>query len=447
MKIENPENSTIVALSTPVGGALCVVRLSGNSAEDIISKHFRGELKERVATFGVFRDVAGEVIDEVVVTYFASGRSFTGEAMVEVSCHGSSWIASEIVAQCIGSGAVAATAGEFSKRAFLNGKIDLSQAEAIADLIASDSKASARVAMQQIRGGYSAEFSALRAELLSVMALLELELDFGEEDVEFADREQLVVIVKKIMGRVEQLRESFRLGNVLKNGIPVAIVGAPNVGKSTLLNRLVGEQRAIVSSVAGTTRDYIEAQVSIDGVMFRFIDTAGLRDTDCDIENQGIERSKEQLSRASIVVHLRDGSPSDEVVGVSANQSLIEVYNKVDLREELSICEICPEGSIKISAKYGDGVEELKRRLVEAVGFDDMLSAGDIVVSNARHYDALCRSSDDFVRALGAIECGLSGELVASELHQALSNIASITGEITTDNILSEIFANHCIGK
>ncbi len=442
--IENLQQKTIVALSTATGGALCVVRLSGDRAVEIVKNHFNKELKPRVATFGAFCALDGEAIDEVVVTYFAAPRSFTGEDLVEISCHGSAWIASEIVAQCISSGAVAAAGGEFSKRAFLNGKMDLSQVEAVADLISSDSAASARLAFQQMRGGYSEEFRSLRDELLNVLALLELELDFGEEDVEFADRSQLISIIEKIENKVSQLTSSFRLGNVLKNGVPVAIVGAPNVGKSTLLNRLVGESRAIVSDVAGTTRDFIEAEMTISGVLFRFIDTAGLRVSDCEIERQGIERSREQLSRAAIVIHLTVGDSSDDEVEVTAEQRLIRVVNKSDLLDTLTPDKLTSD-KLYISAKQGTGIDLLKSKLIE--GIETQSETNDIVISNMRHYNALLSSATLFTEARTAIESALPAELVSSSLRAALSHLQEITGEITTDAILGNIFKNFCIGK
>lgn len=439
--IENNIDKTIVALSTSTGGALCVVRLSGADSQEIVAKHFAKELKPRVATFGAFRDSEGRVVDEVVVTYFAAPRSYTGEDSVEISCHGSAWIASEIVAQCIASGAVAASEGEFSKRAFMSGKMDLSQVEAVADLIASDSAASARLALQQMRGGYSEEFRVLRDELLSVLALLELELDFGDEDVEFADRGQLVGIIDKIQGRVRELSSSFRLGNVLKNGIPVAIVGAPNVGKSTLLNKLVGESRAIVSDVAGTTRDFIEAEMTIEGVVFRFIDTAGLRESDCEIERQGIERSREQLSKATVIIHLQEAGQPSEAIEVLDGQRLIKVLNKVDDDNNIE----CDDKFLPMSAKYGHGIAELKELLVS--DYRSESTTTDTVVSNMRHYEALLLSDASFTRARTTLIDSLPAELTSAELRDALSHLQLITGQITTTDLLTTIFSNFCIGK
>lgn len=445
--IEDNHTKTIVALSTATGGALCVVRLSGERALEIVGAHFNRELKARVATFGTFRGADGEAIDEVVVTYFAAPRSFTGEDMVEISCHGSSWIASEIVAQCISSGAVAAAGGEFSKRAFLAGKMDLSQTEAIADLIASDSAASARLALQQMRGGYSDEFKVLRGELLNVLSLLELELDFGEEDVEFADRGQLLSIIDKIEQKVQSLKDSFRLGNVLKNGVPVAIVGAPNVGKSTLLNRLVGERRAIVSDIAGTTRDFIEAEITLGGVVFRFIDTAGLRESDCEVEKEGIERSREQLRKAAVVLHMcveESEILTREALELTPDQKLLTVVNKIDLTSS------APKEStvdlLYISAKEGLGISDLTSALLSTVDLTT-LTTDQAIVSNMRHYNALESAAAAFALSRNALESALPAELISAELRTALSSLQEITGEITTTAILGNIFENFCIGK
>ncbi|MFI3299662.1 MAG: tRNA uridine-5-carboxymethylaminomethyl(34) synthesis GTPase MnmE [Rikenellaceae bacterium] len=431
--------NVIVAPATGVGCALSIVRLSGVGVLDVVAKLFRRELKPRVATFGVWRDSAGEMLDEVVVTYYKAPASFTGEDMVEVSCHGSAWVTSALVRSCVESGAQVARAGEFSQRAMMNGKIDLSQAEAIADLIASDSKASARVAFQQIRGGYSQEFRVLRAELLKILALLELELDFGEEEVEFASRSELSSLVERIRCRVEELRASFSLGNVLKNGVSVAIVGAPNVGKSTLLNALVGEQRAIVSNVAGTTRDYIEVPVTIDGVVYRFVDTAGIRESSDEIERSGIERSEEQLRRAQVVLHLVVDS-EHESLEVSEGQHYLRVYNKCD---KLSVER---GDGLSISAKYGTGLDALRGWLSGVVS-ESGSSSSALIVSNERHYELLCSAGVSFQRALSAISESLPGELISSELRTAMYSLEEITGEITTTDILTEIFSNFCIGK
>lgn len=417
-----------------------MVRISGKAALEIIQNHTNQNLKPRTATLTDFKNNKGEIVDQIVATYYQAPKSFTGEDMVEISAHGSTWIANEIIAQCIESGAVAAGPGEFSQRAFLNEKIDLSQVEAIADLIASNSKAAAKIALNQLKGGYSKEFAVLREQLLKVLSLLELELDFGEEEVEFASRTELIEITEKILRKVRQLTESFKLGNVLKNGVAVAIVGVPNAGKSTLLNALVQEDRAIVSAEAGTTRDFIEAGVVIDGVLFRFIDTAGIREQAASaIEQQGIERSLEQLQKADIVLHLIDPTNSvdnTEKIEAHEGQTLLRVYTKGDIKPM--------DGGVSISAKTGRGIDELKSQLRATVDSDN---TQETVVSNARHYTALINSTQYLERAIEGLQNALPAELVSSELRCGMQFIEEITGEITSENILHSIFANHCIGK
>lgn len=433
-------NTTIVAVATATGGAISVIRLSGSQAAEIVSRLFNRPLSDRKAVFGTIFD-SDKVVDEVIVTLYCAPRSYTGEDCVEISCHGSAWVTGEIIRLLIAAGAVSASAGEFTMRAFLNGKMDLSQAEAVADMIAADSRSSASVAMNQMRGGYSAELGVMSAELLNILSLLELELDFGEEDVEFADRSTLNGLIERIYGRVRELASSFRLGNVLKNGVPVAIVGKPNVGKSTLLNRLLGEERAIVSSIAGTTRDFIEEVMVIDGVAFRFIDTAGLRASDDEIEQIGIERSYEKLQSATIVLQLIDSEPNIEPLQLSDEQKLIVVLNKCDTVQALA-----PQSCVSISAKFGTGIEELKQLLVTSVGISDYDGTA-LVVSNARHHEALTASACSFERALTAISSNLPTDLISAEIRTALSHISEITGEITTDDILGNIFSKFCIGK
>lgn len=447
------QETTIVATATATGGAISVIRLSGKRAVEVVAKIFKRTLKDRVAVFGVITD--GElVVDEVIATYYQAPRSYTGEDCVEISCHGSAWVTGEILRLLTANGAIMATAGEFTLRAFLNGKMDLSQAEAVADLIAADSRSSSMVALNQMRGGYSEELKIMSAELLNILSLLELELDFGEEDVEFADRSTLRRLIEKISLRIEELSGSFRLGNVLKNGVPVAIVGKPNVGKSTLLNRLLGEERAIVSSVAGTTRDFIEEVLVVQGVAFRFIDTAGLRTSEDEIERIGIERSYEKLRSAAIVLHLID-EEGFEKLPLSAEQKLITVLNKCDKTESSgdnlsSISSSQPQGEteqpILISAKYGIGIDELKHRLIEAIGLSDY-DGTSVVVSNTRHYAALQESRSAFNRAMTVIDSSTPTDLIAAEIRLALHSIAEITGEITTDDILINIFSKFCIGK
>lgn len=465
-------NSTIAALSTAPGGAISLVRLSGPRAMEIASAIFSKPLTAAEGYTVHYGEILNgeEVVDQVLATIFRAPRSYTGEDLVEFSCHGSSWISSEILRLLRDAGAEAATAGEFTMRAFFSGKLDLAQAEAVADLIAAESRSAARVALSQMRGGYSAELREMNAELLHILSMLELELDFGEEDVEFADRSTLTALVERIRTRVDRLAESFRLGNVLKNGIPVAIVGPPNVGKSTLLNRLLGEERAIVSAIAGTTRDFIEECLVIDGVQFRFIDTAGLRTSDAatdDVERIGIERSYEKLRSASIVLHLTDDTNNFEALDLTSEQKLIVIANKSDLATfELPavILSSCAPSSISVttpspdttasdetpllhlSAKYGTGIEELKSALLSAANISSYDTTAT-VVSNARHYEALTLSHAAFDRTIKAITSSLPTDIIAAEIRAASFHLSEITGEITTSDILENIFSKFCIGK
>lgn len=451
--------NTIVALSTATGGALSVIRLSGSNSLEIVSQCFKAKLIDRNAVFGNFYDKNGDKVDEVVSTYFKAPRSYTGEDMIEISCHGSQWISSEIIRVLIQCGASMASAGEFTKRAFLNGKMDLSQSEAVADLIVSQSKASARVALSQMRGGYSVELSELRGKLLNVKALLELELDFGEEDVEFASRDDLRTLLQGLKERCAKLADSFSLGNVLRRGVSVAIVGNPNVGKSTLLNQLVGEERAIVSNIAGTTRDYIEEVVVIDGVEFRFVDTAGIRHTDDEIEAMGIERSLESMQRAEIVIQLID-SEEFERIEVGESQHLLVVRNKSDkqLNSEMEVSNsVADKGDsttllskfvdLRISAKMGKGVDDLRKELVRLSGVGGVNYSEMLVVSNERHYELLRGVVESCEESLGMIEGGMSGDLISYGLGRALEQLGEITGEFTSDEVLATIFSSFCIGK
>lgn len=431
---------TIVAISTATGGALCVVRLSGAISRDIVQHYFSRTIQTaRHAYFGLFSD-GDRVIDEVVVTWFAAPASFTGEDMVEISCHGSRWISSELVRVLISAGARSATAGEFTQRAFLNGKMNLSQAEAVGDLIASSSRAAAEIALTQMRGGYTDELSNMRDKLLHISSMLELELDFSEEDVEFASRDELVKLLTDLRGRCDDMARSFALGNVLKNGVPVAIIGKPNVGKSTLLNALVGDDRAIVSEIAGTTRDYLEEVVNIDGVEFRFIDTAGIRHTVDQIEAMGVERSMERMRGAKIILQIIDCNEFMPV-NVSDNQRLLIVQNKFDVNK-IEGCDL------HISAKYGLGIDALRMKLLELSGVSGYDITGEsLIVSNLRHFEALQCALQSINEALDAVESGLSSDLLVSSLSAALRYLGDITGEFTTDEILGNIFKNFCIGK
>lgn len=451
-------HTTIAAVATAPGGAIAVVRLSGPRAiaitEDIFSKPL-AETTGHTALFGTISD-NGRVLDEVLVTLFRAPRSYTGEEMVEISCHGSSFITRELMALLVRRGAEPATAGEFTKRAFLNGKLDLSQAEAVADLIASESGAAHRVAMNQMRGGYAVELAGLREKLLHITSLLELELDFSEEDVEFADRAELRKLLTDIRERCESLASSFRTGNVLKNGIPVAIVGAPNAGKSTLLNGLLGEERAIVSEVAGTTRDFIEETLTLEGLQFRFIDTAGLRHTEDRIEALGIERTRERMARATLVLLLiaeplttAEAKARVAELGLTEDQKLLVLLNKRDVWETSGLMNaliVSGYEALTLSAKAGEGLEELKTRLAELAGVEH-LSDNALVVSNVRHYEALALAAEALTRALMGLTEGLPADLMSEEVRLVLHHLGTITGEITTDDVLGSIFSKFCIGK
>ncbi len=439
-------NDTIVAPATPTGGAIAIVRIEGPEAiriADAIYHSDRGttlyEMKGYTLSHGVIVD-GQRRIDDVIVTLFRSPNSYTGGDMVEISCHGSSYIVGEIVRLAIGQGARTATAGEFTKRAFLAGKIDLSQAEAVADIIAAESKAALSMADTQLRGGYSDSLGALRSQLVDLASLLELELDFGEEDVEFADRSRLLALLGVIGEEMRQLTTSFATGNAVKKGVGVAIVGAPNVGKSTLLNRLLGEERAMVSEIAGTTRDTIEECITIDGVLFRFIDTAGLHETSDRLESMGIERTQKALKGANVVVELFE-SPGTDVVEPTEEQHIIRVLNKCD-RHEIE----APEGWIAISAKRGDGVEELLRAVRATVDTDAIMN-GSTVVSNSRHYAALVRGLEALARAEEGLQMGASTDLISMDIREVLDCIGEITGAVTSDDILANIFSHFCIGK
>ncbi len=434
-------DSTIVAQSTSNGGALNVVRLSGPNAINICTNIFSREISTpRHAYFGQILDSHGKTIDEVVLTSYIAPASFTGENLVEISCHGSFAVTSEIIRLCIKNGATPATAGEFTQRAFLNGKLNLVEAEAIGDLIIAGSKSAATVAINQMRGDYTTELSGLRAKLLKISALLELELDFGEEDVEFASRVELTALLTQLKERCESLSSSFSLGNVLKNGVPVAIIGKPNVGKSTLLNRLVGEERAIVSDIAGTTRDYLEEVINIDGTEFRFIDTAGIRDTSDTIEAIGVERSLERMAKAHIIIQLADTIDGFADIEHRDDQKIILVLNKCDDNQAIE------DSIIRISAKYDQGIDLLRAELLQQSGAKDYSGEG-IVISNARHFGALERAIEAIDKSLEAVSMGISGDFISSDIFVALEAIGEITGEITNNDILGEIFANFCIGK
>ena len=436
----------IVAPATALGGAIAVIRMSGEGSIALCNRIFKGrkplaEAASHTIHYGTICD--GErVVDDVVVAIFRAPHSYTGEESVEISIHGSRYIASEVIRLLCEQGARMAEAGEFSQRALAAGRIDLSQAEAVADLIAAESRAAHAVAATQMRGGYSTLLDSLREELLAVTSLLELELDFSEEDVEFADRKRLEQMLTKTDGVVTRLMESFRVGNAIREGVAVAIVGRPNVGKSTLLNRLVGDDRAMVSDIAGTTRDTIEESVVIDDIRFRFVDTAGLHDTEDRLEKMGIERTERAIREAQVVLYMMEPTQTEpELPELDAEQTLLLVVNKIDTSTERNI-----EDAIYISAREGEGIDALRQALRNTVDTEG-LYRGEVVVSNMRHFEALSRAHHDIEAALRALELGISEELLAEDIRSAITALAEITGRITSDDILRNIFSHFCIGK
>ncbi len=462
---------TIVALATPSGaGAIAVIRVSGPETLKIVAPLFKAKSGKKLSeqpshTLHLGNIFDGERnLDEVLVSIFKGSRSYTGEETVEISCHGSPYIQQEIIQLLVRKGCRSAEAGEFTMRAFLNGKMDLSQAEAVADLISSENQASHQMAMQQMRGGFSTEIHRLRQELLDFASLIELELDFSEEDVEFANRDQFRDLVARIQQVLKRLIDSFATGNVLKNGIPVAIVGEPNVGKSTLLNSLLNEERAIVSEVAGTTRDSIEDEMSIGGVGFRFIDTAGIRETKDVVESIGIKRTFEKISQAQVVVFLFEAEKFkiqslkfkveiEKIQNQFPQKPLIIVANKIDQLTEPeqqkladNLREIEGADLQLLSAKTGAGVEELKQKLLEFVN-TGALRNNNTIVTNSRHYNALLKALEEINKVEEGLNAELSGDLLAIDIREALHYFGEITGEVTNDELLGNIFGNFCIGK
>ena len=447
--------NTICAISTPYGsGGIAVIRVSGESAIPIVDSLFHGRksLKEAAAYtvhYGeVRRDARGEeVLDQVLVSVFRAPHSFTGDDVVEIACHGSLYIQQTLLQWLVDAGCQLAKAGEFTQRAFLNGKMDLTEAEAVADLIAAQTKAEKDLALSQLRGGISNELAALRERLLTITSLIELELDFADhEELEFADRSQLNELAQEIDTKIGRLVASFKTGNAIKQGIPVAIIGAPNVGKSTLLNALLGEERAIVSDIQGTTRDTIEDTLVIGSMLFRFIDTAGLRQTDDTIESMGIERSRQAAQKAAVIIHLQDATkPVDTLSELEdiSEKKIIQVYNKVDLLGERR--EAKGEERIFLSAKSGD-VEVLKEQLITyATEQCDMRNA--MTISNTRHYEALVRAQEAIRRVQEGLHMQVSGEFLSMDLQDCLSALGEITGQIFSQEVLNNIFSKFCIGK
>ena len=460
---------TIAAISTSPGtGGIAVIRVSGTDAIAICNSIFRPKKKDATllnqaancVVYGNISDIKGEVIDDVLMTVFRTPHSFTGEDIVEISCHGSGYIQQRILQLLIENGCVLAQPGEFTQRAFLNGKMDLSQAEAVADLIASSSEASHRMAMNQMRGGFSNELMKLRTRLLNFVSLVELELDFSEEDVEFADRTQLNSLSTEIEQLIVRLSDSFRVGNALKNGIPVALVGETNVGKSTLLNVLLNDEKAIVSDIHGTTRDVIEDIININGITFRFIDTAGIRNTKDKIESMGIERTFQKIEQAAIVLWILDCTQlsehiewlTDKIERKAEGKKIIMVFNKIDKiveeeREVLNQLFEQFEGErIYISAKNRLNTDELKEALVKASQLPSV-QPGDIVVNNIRHYEALQKALSSIRRVKEGLDNGISGDFLSQDIRECMHYLGEITGQISNNEILGNIFGKFCIGK
>jgi len=466
--IRNEE--TICAPATSGSGAIAVIRISGSRSLKICQKIFTPadnkikftESKGFTVIYGDIHD-GEEVIDDVLVSVFRMPHSYTGEDSVEISCHASRYIQGKILELLIENGARIAAPGEFTQRAFLNGKMDLSQAEAVADLVASSSEASHRIAINQVRGGFSAEISKLRSELLRFTSLIELELDFGEEDVEFADRSELRSIVIHVKELADNLASSFRLGNVIKNGIPVTITGKPNSGKSTLLNALLNEERALVSEIPGTTRDSIEDTIIINGLEYRFIDTAGLHDSSDIVENLGIKKTHEKIIQASVILLVDEVTETPELINKRADiirdgikgsdKRLIILINKIDLGNQNNISFLKEKISLEagdsllfISARELTGLDDLKVKLGEIIE-KDRISPENIIITNLRHYEALIHVSESLKRVINGLDNKIPEDLIAIDIRQAIHYLGEITGEITTDEILGNIFRDFCIGK
>jgi tRNA modification GTPase len=452
--IKQDLNDTICALATAGGvGAIGVIRVSGAEAITIVEAIFKGKRLTQQSThtvhFGKIVD-GDKVIDEVLATLFINPKSYTGENTIELSCHGSPYIQQQILQLLVSKGCRLAKPGEFTLRAFLNKKLDLSQAEAVADLIASNSEESHRTAMMQMRGGFSYQIADMRERLINFASLIELELDFAEEDVEFAKRDDLIILVSNIQHLIQELLHSFKYGNAIKNGIPTVIAGKPNAGKSTLLNALVNEERAIVSDIAGTTRDTIEEAFVIDGITFRLTDTAGIRSNSQDkIEVIGIERTFDKLQKASIIIYVFDAATttteelSNELAQFDAIHAIvIPVANKIDL----TTTPLIPNAqTISLSAKDKTGIEVLKQRLIETVRKDQVKN--DVIITNLRHYEALQHASEALQLVLNGIDMQITGELLAFDIRKALFHLGEITGDVTTDDLLANIFSKFCIGK
>lgn len=453
---------TICAVSTPPGrGGIAVVRVSGPRALGIVQRHWQGKplagMASHTVHLGQLTDNAGDVLDQAVLTIYRAPNSFTGEDVVELACHGSTWIQQQVIQTLIDTGCRHATAGEFTRRAFANGRMDLSQAEAVADVIEAQSRAAHHVAMNQMRGRYSDELRVLRDKLLRFVSLIELELDFGEEDVTFAPRGEVTALAREIHGLIDRLADSYREGNAIRNGLPVAIVGQTNAGKSTLLNALLGDNRALVSDIHGTTRDTIEDTVMMGGMLLRFIDTAGLRQSSDTVEQMGIERTWQAIDKASIVLWVVDVTSADtsmihDILTRCHGKAFITILNKTDLDDDFAarseLNDLLPEGTpiVAISAKSASDIDALRALIVKTAAMPQVDSDA-VIVTNARHYQALTRARAAIARAIDGLDSGLSGDLLDQDIRECLHWLGEITGEITTDAILGEIFAHFCIGK